>query len=110
MADRRVGRRFKEARENLGMTQHQLARMLGKGSNYIATIERGASFPEYDNLVRLLNILKASPDVILCDVLDHVTIQRASQLSERLEKLPAREQKRILETLEFLIQQAEEAD
>lgn len=110
MADKRVGRRFKEARENLGLTQHQLARMLGKGANYISTIERGASFPEYDNLVRLLNILQASPDVILCDVLDHVTIQRTSQLSERLEGLPVKEQKRILQILELLIQQAKEAD
>lgn len=110
MADKRVGRRFKEYRENAGLTQHQLARQLGKEANYISTIERGESFPGYNNLVRLMNILHISPDVLFCDVLDHVPVHHTSQLSEMMEDLPAQKQKHILQVVELMIQQAKDED
>lgn len=110
MPDKRVGKRFQECRKKMGLTQAQLEDQLGRSDGYISTIERGAAFPEYDNFITILNILKASPDMILCDVLDHVTVQRTSQLSESLQGLPPKDQKRILDTMEFLIKQAQEEE
>ena len=48
MIDKRVGKRIKQRREQLGLTQEQFAEKLGVATNYISTIERGASFPRYE--------------------------------------------------------------
>ena len=42
MIDKRVGKRIKQRREQLGLTQEQFAEKLGVATNYISTIERGA--------------------------------------------------------------------
>ena len=108
MIDKRVGKRIKERREELGMTQEEFAEKLGVATNYISTIERGASFPRYEKLVLLLNGLQTSADAIFCDVLDNSNSYQASELSKKLEELPPDEQKRILGVVEFMIKQAKE--
>lgn len=106
MIDKRVGKRIKQRREELGLTQEQLALKLGVATNYISTIERGASFPRYEKLVMILNTLQTSADYIFCDVLDYNGNFRASALSEQLKDLPVDEQKRIFELIELMIKQA----
>lgn len=106
MIDKRIGKRVKEQRERLGLTQEQFAEKLGVATNYISTIERGASFPRCEKLILLLNGLETSADAIFCDVLDHSTEYRASVLSEKLASLPTEEQKRILDMVEMMIRQA----
>lgn len=108
MIDKRVGKRIKQRREELGMTQEQFAEKLGVATNYISTIERGASFPRYEKLVMILNGLQTSADAIFCDVLDYSSDQKASELSAKIEKLPPDEQKRILGMVELMIKQAME--
>lgn len=44
MIDKRIGERIKQCREQLGLTQEQFAERLGLTTNYISTVERGASF------------------------------------------------------------------
>ncbi len=107
MIDKRIGKRIKERREELGMTQDQFAEKLGVATNYISTIERGASFPRCEKLIMLLNGLETSADAIFCDVLDHTAEYRASMLSEKIAALPVSEQKRILDMVELMIKQAE---
>lgn len=106
--DKRVGKRIKQRREALGMTQEAFAERLGVATNYVSAIERGASFPRYEKLVAMLNVLEISADAIFCDVLDHGGSYRSSALAERLEALPPNEQKRILGVVEFMIAQANE--
>ena len=108
MIDKRVGKRIKERREELGMTQEEFAEKLGVATNYISTIERGASFPRYEKLVLLLNGLQTSADAIFCDVLDYSNNYQASELSKKLDELLPDEQKRILGVVEFMIKQAKE--
>lgn len=105
MIDKRIGKRIKERREQLGMTQEQLAEKLGLATNYISTIERGASFPRCEKLILLLNGLETSADAIFCDVLDHSTSSRASALSEKIESLTPDAQRRILDMVELMIRQ-----
>lgn len=108
MIDKRIGKRIQKQREHLGLTQAQFAEKLGYSTNYISTIERGASFPRCDKLIAILNGLETSADAIFCDVLDHSITYQASQVSKALEELPVAEQKRILQVTEFMIQQAME--
>ena len=108
MIDKRIGKRIKECRERLGLTQEQFAEKTGLTPNYISTLERGASFPRCDKLILIMNALETNADAIFCDVLEHSADYHASVLSRRLEALPPREQKRILDILELMIRQAEE--
>ena len=86
MIDKRIGKRIKQRREQIGLTQEQFAEKLGVAPN---------------------NGLETSADAIFCDVIDHTTEYRASVLSRKLQALPPADQKRILEIVEFMVQQAE---
>ena len=107
MIDKRIGKRIKQRREQIGLTQEQFAEKLGVAPNYISTIERGASFPRCEKLIAIINGLETSADAIFCDVIDHTTEYRASVLSRKLQTLTPADQKRILEIVEFMVQQAE---
>ncbi len=105
MIDPRIGKRIKQCREALGMTQEQFAEKTKLTTNYISTIERGASFPRCEKLITVLNGLEVSADAIFCDVLTHSTQYKASSLSEKLESLPNEAQNRILQMVDLMIQQ-----
>lgn len=106
MIDKRIGKRIKERREQLGLTQEQLAEKLGLATHYISTVERGTTFPRCEKLILLLNGLETSADAIFCDVLDHSVNYQASVLSEKIAELPAEEQKRIMNVVEMMVAQA----
>lgn len=108
MIDKRIGKRVKQAREKLGITQEDLAEKTGLTTNYISTVERGMSFPRCEKLIILLNGLETSADTIFCDVLDHVGETKVSELSKRLASLSPHAQKRILQMVELMIQQETE--
>lgn len=109
MIDKRVGKRIKERREQLGLTQEQFAEKLGVATNYISTIERGASFPRYEKLVAIINALDTSADAVFCDVVVRSSLEyKSCALLEEMEDLPLEDQNRILETLDFLVRQARE--
>ena len=67
MIDKRIGKRIKQCREQIGLTQEQFAEKLGVATNYISMIERGASFPRCERLIAIINGLEASADAIFCD-------------------------------------------
>ena len=106
MIDKRIGKRYKQRREELGLTQDALSEKLGLTTKYISTIERGASFPRCEKLILLLNGLETSADAIFCDVLTHSTKAKASILSEQISSLPNEEQQRILDMVELMVKQA----
>lgn len=103
MIDSRIGKRFKQYREALGLTQSEFAEKAGFTVNYISTIERGTAFPRCEILILLLNTLGVSADAVFCDVLDHSPNYMSSVLSEKLSVLPLASQKRILQVVELII-------
>ena len=105
MIDKRIGKRVKQCRERLGISQEELAEKTGLTANYISTVERGMSFPRCEKLIILLNGLEVSADAIFCDVLEHSTSYKSSELSENLASLSPQAQKRILQMVELMIQQ-----
>lgn len=105
MIDPRIGKRIKQCRENLGLTQEKFAEKTGFTINYISTLERGKSFPRCENLIILLNALEVPADAIFCDVVSHSSQYTASQLSEELRTLPPDAQNRILQLIEMMIRQ-----
>ena len=109
MIDSRIGKRFKQYREALCLTQSEFAEKTDFTVNYISTIERGTAFPRCESLISLLNTLGVSADAVFCDVLDPSPNYMSSLLSEKLSVLPSASQKRILQVVELMIQQELEA-
>ena len=105
MIDKRIGRRIKECREKLGLTQEEFAEKVGLATNYISTVERGASFPRCEKLVAIINGLEVSADAIFCDVITHSTEYHANELSASMADLPIDSQKRILQMVELMVKQ-----
>ena len=103
--DKRIGKRVKQCREQLGLSQEDFAEKTGLTANYISTVERGMSFPRCENLITLINGLEVSADAIFCDVLQHSCEYQTSELSKRLASLPPEAQKRILQMVELMIKQ-----
>ena len=106
MIDKRFGRRVKECRERIGLTQEQFAEKIGLTPNYISTVERGTAFPRYEKLIAIINGLEVSADALFCDVVEHGTEYKTTRLSQLLEALPNEEQQRILQMVELMVKQA----
>ncbi len=51
------GKRMKELRKNLGLSQDELAEKVDISSKYLSRIEMGQHFPSIDTLVKLANAL-----------------------------------------------------
>jgi transcriptional regulator with XRE-family HTH domain len=106
--EKKVGQRFKQYREQAGLTQEELAEKVGLNSNYISRIERGDSFPRLETFVGLLNALEISADAIFCDVVFSSLAYSENMISEKLKGLPKKERMKILEVMTLLISQYEE--
>ena len=104
----KIGKRVKEAREKIGMTQADLAENVGVSVTYISSIERGISFPRGEVLVGILNALNVSSDFVFCDVVNGSLKQKSCLLYDMIQCLPSREQVKILEVVELLVSQKQE--
>ena len=105
---KKIGKRVKEAREKSGMTLADLAKDVNVSVTYISSIERGLSFPRGEVLVGILNALHVSSDFVFCDVVSTSLKQRICLLYDMIQCLPPREQMKILEVVEFLLNQRQE--
>lgn len=66
------GKKIKEAREKLGMTQLQLAEEINVSQNFLGDIERGIKLPSLSKLIYLSNVLKISLDSMFSDSLNNI--------------------------------------
>lgn len=104
----KIGKRVKEAREKSGMTQADLAEAVNVSVTYISSIERGLSFPRGEVLVGILNALNVSSDFVFCDVVNGSLKQKSCLLYDMIQCLPSREQVKILEVVDLLVNQRQE--
>ena len=104
MVDIRVGKRIKQCREEIGLTQSQLAEKIGISTKQMSAIERGAAFPHCENLIKLINELKIPSDAIFCDVVDKSRRYTISKLSAQIEELPPESKRLIYNIIDIMIQ------
>lgn len=70
MMYRDFGRRVRQQRNLLEMTQEKLAEKAGISLSFLGHIERGTRKASLDTVVKLSNALKVSPNLLLQDSLD----------------------------------------
>lgn len=66
------GKKIKDAREKLGLTQFELAEKISISPNFLGDIERGIKLPSLTKLILLSNTLKLSLDSMFSDSLDNI--------------------------------------
>lgn len=65
------GKKIREARKNMGLTQFELAEKINASQNFLGDIERGIKLPSLPKLILLSNALKISLDSMLADSLNN---------------------------------------
>lgn len=66
------GKKIKDARTDLNLTQFELAEKIGVSQNFLGDIERGIKLPSLSKLILLSNTLKVSLDFLFADSLDNI--------------------------------------
>ena len=93
------GKRIKEYRENMGLTQEYMARELNIAPNHYGRIERGENACTLSKLIHICNILKVTPN----DLLAELIITKDTTLETEIQKLNVDDKKVVLKYVEFLI-------
>ena len=62
-----IGEIIRTRRDELGLTQEQLAERIGKSAGYIGQLERGLSMTSLDTLKQLINVLSLDANLIFYD-------------------------------------------
>ena len=80
-----MGKRFRAKRVEMGLTQEQLAELVGVGGSHIGEIERGRSICSLAVLVKIADVLKLNLDTLV----KGVNSENANQvLAELLDEMP----------------------
>ncbi|MBT9739854.1 helix-turn-helix domain-containing protein [Dorea formicigenerans] len=80
-----VGQRIKSAREAKNLTQEELAALVNLSPTHVSVIERGLN--------------------LLIDVVAHSVTGVTNELTEKIEKLPIKEQKKIIKVIHTLLEE-----
>lgn len=70
MKDINIGKRIRAAREEIKMTQEELAAAIGCSDKHVSVIERGVKSPRLGTIIKIINTLHIPPDILFQDVID----------------------------------------
>ena len=104
MIDERLGKKIQECREKAGISQEELAEQVGVSVTSISNIERGANYPSFENFIKILNIINASPNTVMFDLVDNAQVSKAGELWEQIKKLDANKRNKIFKVIEIMLQ------
>lgn len=76
-----LGKRIREERIRVGLTQERLAELVGCNESYIGQIERSTKNPSLETVLKIASALKVTIDYLL---VDSIKIDRADPLIEEL--------------------------
>lgn len=102
-----VGRKIKDKRLKMGITQEKLAEMCFISVSYVAHIERGTRNLSLDTAVRISTVLDISLDYLILDEL-HDNNRIMDSLETELEKCSLKQVDAFLRISRILIQNIEE--
>ena len=98
-----VGQRIKSAREAKNLTQEELAALVNLSPTHVSVIERGLKVTKLDTFVAIA--LDVSADTLLIDVVAHSVTGVTNELTEKIKKLPIKEQKKIIKVIHTLLEE-----
>ncbi len=82
-----LGKRIRESRKKMGLTQDALSERAGITLYYLGELERGEKTPGLDVLISISNALNVSCDYLLLDSIDTSSVYVDSYVSKKLSGL-----------------------
>ncbi|MBO5179379.1 MAG: helix-turn-helix transcriptional regulator [Clostridia bacterium] len=101
----RLGKRIKQYREKVGLTQFQLAEKIGVSEFYISALETGRRNPGRKILVKLANEMKVPIEALLDIETDNGLKFTTEELYDKIKNLPTDIQKKIINIIDFIIEE-----
>ena len=98
-----IGKVFQEYRLKNNLTQNQVAELTGLEPRHISQIERGLSKGSIDNLIKLCNVYRITPDIVLYDLLDKENKELVSIYEENFKKLSKKDKETIVHLIEYFL-------
>ena len=98
-----IGKNIRAYRMRKKMRQEDLAELAGLSVTYIGMVERGEKIPTLETIIKILNALEVSADIILADVLKVGYEIKSSLLTEQINALSATEREKVFDVIETLI-------
>ena len=98
-----IGKVCQQYRLKNNLTQNQVAELTGLEPRHISQIERGLSKGSIDTLIKLCNVYKITPDIILYDLLDNDVKKSVSIYDEKFKKLTKRDKESILHFIDYYL-------
>jgi len=103
LSKEKIGERVRTFREQRGLSQGKLAKLLGTHPQSISQIERGIRGISLQQVVRFARALEISSDELLGEVRPVTPIQADRRMVlrlQRLQRLPAAQRKAVLKLLD----------
>ena len=104
-----VGKIFYENRLKNKLTQNQVADLADLEPRYIGQIERGLSKGSISTLLKLCNVYKITPDMVLYDLLDNDVKRTFPEYETNFKKLSPFEQETVLNMMRFFLSKQKSA-
>ena len=98
-----IGKVYYEYRQKENLTQYQVAELIDVEPRHISQIERGYSKRSIDTLIKLCNVYKITPDIILYDLLDDDIKNSVSIYDEKFKKLSKRDKETVLHLIDYFL-------
>ncbi len=98
-----IGKVCQQYRLKNNLTQNQVAELTGLEPRHISQIERGLSKGSIDTLIKLCNVYKITPDIILYDLLDDNVKKSVSIYDEKFKRLTKRDKDCILHFIDYYL-------
>ena len=98
-----IGKVFQEYRLKNNLTQNEVAELTGLEPRHISQIERGLSKGSIDTLIKLCNVYRITPDIVLYDLLDKENKELVSIYEENFKKLSKKDKETIVHLIEYFL-------
>lgn len=96
---KKLGKRIREERKRLNLTQAELAEAIDISDTYMGAIERGERSLTLDTLVRLVNRLGVTVDYMLADSVSGSESNIMEQFKQIIDGQPAERRQMALDVL-----------
>lgn len=85
--DKIFGKILRKFRIKSGLTQEQLAEKLGISLKYISRIENGNNGIKTQTLIKYMNILAITPNILYSEFINNPEVKKNIELSEKINSL-----------------------
>lgn len=101
--NKNFGRRLRELRKSKGLNADQFAEKVGISTHFVREMESGRKLPSVSVLIKIVNDLDISADLLLRDYVNRADDAVIKELSQRLSGLNAEQLSMITDVIDVIL-------